>query len=188
MTDNCQTIIRDLRHDFFAHRNGIVAARLRESGDPHSSIMGCLLADISTLVGFQNQSISDPAQQCEVAQQLWAITDSRECRLAAPMLMPPACTTLDLALQWSKSIETIEIADVLCHRLLRRLPFASELFNQLINSDQALTQYTGWRLLRNLQLLNKLPDAPSLKSRIQTQQSVAQPPLAALLNDILEDL
>ena len=150
---------REIRKEFFAYRNGIVADKLRKAGDPHPVIM----------------------------EELWDDTNSRECRLAAPMLYPAPLMTLETALEWCKSVETAEVADNLCHKLLRNLPDADALFRQLIAQDQAMIKYTGYRLLLNLMLSGKVKASPSLKSIVETEAAQAQPQLTALLRDLLEE-
>ena len=40
---------REIRREFFAFRNGIVADKLRKAGDPHPVMMGCLLVDVQAI-------------------------------------------------------------------------------------------------------------------------------------------
>ena len=178
---------REIRKEFFAYRNGIVADKLRKAGDPHPVIMGCLLVDVMSITGRVRQEINDDAHLQSLAQELWNDPNSRECRLAAPMLYPAPLMTLETALEWCKSVETTEVADNLCHKLLRNLPEAGTLFRQLFAQDQAMVKYTGYRLLLNLMLSGKVKASPSLKSIIETEAAQAQPPLTALLRDLLEE-
>ena len=61
--DNANTIdnspIREIRKEFFAFRNGIIADKLRKAGDPHTMIMGCLLVDISSIAARIKDKIDD---------------------------------------------------------------------------------------------------------------------------------
>lgn len=177
-----------MRKEFFAFRNGIVADTLRKAGDPHSMIMGCLLVDISGIVTRFGESIGDTEQLAAVARELWSDTNSRECRLAAPMLYPAELMTLESALQWCQTVETVEVADNLCHKLLRHIPEADALFRQLIPQEKPLIKYTGYRLLLNLLLLGKVQPNGSLKAIVENEAVQAQQPLKSLLNDIMEEL
>ena len=179
---------RDLRKDFFAYRNGIVADKLRNAGDPHTIVMGCLLADIMAITSRTRDAIGDDLEQLQaLARELWSDPKSRECRLAAPMLYPAALMTLDEALDWCRSVETVEIADNLCHKLMRHINDADALFRDLIAQERRLVKYTGYRLLLNLLLMGKVPATPSLKSIIETEAAQALPPLSVLLRDVLEE-
>ena len=187
-TDKHQEILRGIRKEFFAFRNGIIADKLRKAGDPHHMIMGCLLVDIIGIVSRVRETIGDKAQMAAIASELWSDTNSRECRLAAPMLYPAESMTPDLALQWCESVETTEVADNLCHKLLRHLDFADALFRQLITQDQPLIKYTGYRLLLNLIAMGKVQLNDSLRAIVEHEANqTAQGPIASLLKDILED-
>ena len=187
-TDLDNNAARDIRKEFFAFRNGIVADKLRNAGDPHTIIMGCLLADVMAITGRTREALGNDAQQLQaLAQELWDDTKSRECRLAAPMLYPATLMSLETAMQWCQSVETVEIADNLCHKLLRNLPEADTLFRQLIAQEQTMVKYTGYRLLLNLLLTDKTQATPALKSIVEAEAAQTQPPLTALLRDVLEE-
>ena len=182
-TDN--NLSREIRKEFFAFRNGIVADKLRKAGDPHTMIMGCLLVDVQAIVQRQREAIDDAQTLKALALELWNDTNSRECRLAAPMLYPAELMTLEQALQWCLSVETIEVADNLCHKLLRHIAEADALFRQLIADERPLVKYTGYRLLLNLLLLGKVQPNASLRTIIENEN---EPSLSHLLKDILEEL
>ncbi len=182
-TDN--NLSREIRKEFFAFRNGIVADKLRKAGDPHTMIMGCLLVDVQAIVQRQREAIDDAETLKALALELWNDTNSRECRLAAPMLYPAELMTLEQALQWCLSVETIEVADNLCHKLLRHIAEADALFRQLIADERPLVKYTGYRLLLNLLLLGKVQPNASLRTIVENEN---EPSLSHLLKDILEEL
>ena len=188
MSMEIQEILREIRKEFFAFRNGIVADKLRKAGDPHSMIMGCLLVDISAITARIRESINDKEQLAAIASELWKDTKSRECRLAAPMLYPAEDMSLELAQQWCETVETVEVADNLCHKLLRHLSDADSLFRQLIIEEQPLIKYTGYRLMLNLLLMGKVESTISLRAFVKTEANKAQAPLKSLLKDILEEL
>ena len=179
--------LREIRREFFAFRNGIVADKLRKAGDPHSVIMGCLLVDVQSIAQRQCEAIGDDVTLAALAQELWADINSRECRLAAPMLYPAQMMSLETALQWCSTVETVEVADNLCHKLLRRIPDADALFRQLIADERPLVKYTGYRLMLNLLLLGKLQPTASLKAIIESEASQASTFLTPLLNDLLDE-
>lgn len=187
MDTKTQETLREIRREFFAYRNGIVADKLRHAGDPHSIIMGCLLADVMTITRNTRDALSDTAQLQALAQELWNDTNSRECRLAAPMLYPAQLMTAATALDWCHSVETTEVADNLCHKLLRHLPEADGLVRKLIAQDEPLAKYTGYRLLLNLLLSYKIKATPQLQAIVEAEAAQAQGPLTALLNDVLEE-
>ena len=180
--------ISALRREFFAFRNGIVAEKLRSAGDPHTAIMGCLLVDLTNIARQARDTIADNEQLAALAQELWDNTHSRECRLTAPMLYPVDRMNLGKALEWCESVETVEVADNLCHKLLRHLPEADTLFRHLIAQERTLTKYTGYRLLLNLLRTGKAQPSPALKAIIINEANGAEHPLSSLLAEIGNEL
>lgn len=174
-------MLQKIRKEFFAYRNGIIAEQLRTAGDPHTMIMGCQLADVIAIAAHYEKNTA-------LAQALWNDEHHRECRLAAPMLYPIDQFSQQTALAWCQSVESVEIADVLCHRLLRHMPCAQQLWQQLRDSDSPLVRYTAWRLLLNLTLLNKVEKTTQLRSLVEQELATAQPPLLQVLQSIKEEL
>ena len=172
---------QDIRKEFFAYRNGIIAEQLQAAGDPHTMIMGCQLADIIAITSRYEKNTA-------LAQELWDDEKHRECRMAATMLYPAEEFKMETAIAWCLSVESVEIADVLCHRLLRHLPYAIELWKQLLTCDKKLVQYTAWRLLLNLLIMNRIEKTDGLRSMVEKELKSAQPPLRQVLESIAEEL
>ncbi len=135
--------VQEIKKAFFARRNGVVADRLRSAGDPHHFIMGCNLVEIMQVAQMVGKDTA-------TAQALWNDVDHRECRLAAPMIYPPGEFTPEKALEWTESLESYEVADNLCHKLLRHCTFAPELVERLLDNPSPMTEYTAYRLRLNL--------------------------------------
>lgn len=186
--DKNEDIIREIRKEFFAFRNGIVADRLRKAGDTHAVIMGCLLSDVVEIANRVRDIVADETELARLAQELWNDTAFRECRLAGPMLFPPSLMSRDLALEWCGTIENVEIADNLCHKLLRHIAEADAVFGQLVQQGAPLARYTGYRLLLNLLLLGKIKPSQSLRASVETEKAQADSICAPLLRDIMEEL
>lgn len=172
---------QDIRKEFFAYRNGIVAEQLRAAGDPHTMIMGCQLVDVIAIAKRYEEN-------AELAQELWDDVNHRECRMAATMLYPIEDFKKETALAWCENVESVEIADVLCHRLLRHLPYANELWQQLLRCDKMLTRHIAWRLLLNLLIMNKIEKTDELRAMVGNELETAQPPLRQVLESIIEEL
>lgn len=174
-------MIQEVKKEFFAYRNGIIAEQLRAAGDPHTMIMGCQLADVIAIAEHYEKSV-------ELAQALWNDVNHRECRMAATMLYPTENFDIETAVAWCQSVESVEIADVLCHRLLRHLPYAVELWKQLLACDKKLVRYTAWRLLLNLLIMNRIEKTEELRTMVEKELKSAQPPLRQVLESIAEEL
>ncbi len=137
---NLQEQLRTIRHDLYAHRNGVVADALRKAGDPHRVISGCQLADIKQVT----QSV---VPDCTLALTLWNDIHHRESRLAAIMLMPQSEFTIDMAREWMESLVSHEEADVLAWRLLQHMEYAPSLLNidaERPNVQYCLNRLAGW--------------------------------------------
>ncbi len=173
-------MLQKLKKDFFAHRNGMLAQQLKNDGDPHTIVMGCQLVDI---VAITSQYDKDSF----TAQALWDERQHRECRMAAPMLVRIEEFTMSQALAWCESIESIEIADVLCHRLLRHLDYAQQLWEQLRVSSNLLPRYAAWRLLLNLLLMNKIENRENLVPIVEQELQIAPTHLHPLLHSIKDE-
>lgn len=174
-------MIKEIKKEFFAYRNGVVAEQLRVAGDPHTMIMGCQLADVIAIT-------SRYEKDARLAQALWDDIQHRECRMAATMLYPIDDFDMATALAWCHSVESVEIADVLCHRLLRHLDYVPQLFHQLHDSEKPLVRYTAYRLLLNLLLMNRIEKTTELRSMVKKDLSTAPPLLQQLLESIIEEM
>ncbi len=136
-----QTVKRRL----FAMRNGVIADVLRRSGSPFRIIFGVnlpQLVDIAAETG--------PSEELAIA--LWNNTTTRESLLLAPMLYPRENFGKDTARTWIAEVPAPEVADILCHRLLRHQDYAAELASEVAadNSASDLEHYTALRLAFNI--------------------------------------
>ena len=134
---------------------------------------------------------SQPSQDsffAHLSRALWTDRDHRECRMAATMLYPPNEFSQETALEWARGVETSEIADVLCHRLLRKLPFALELADQLLADETPLVRYTAFRLLLNLLLMGKATPTVALRQRVEKELARGEVLLRPLLASLQEEL
>lgn len=127
----------------YAMRNGVVADALRQGGSPFRLIMGVNLPQLAEIAERLPHTAA-------LASELWADTASRESMLLAPMVMPAEDMTPLLAREWVAQIPATEVADVLCHKLLRREPWAARLAADLVESSRDMDRYTGLRLYFNI--------------------------------------
>ena len=147
MDNNSHEIARQIRQQFFVYRNGLLADNLRSSGDCHKMIFGLNLPQI---VNIANTFCKD----MHVATELWNSKDTRECRLIAPMLYPTELFDKNTAITWAEQTENYEIADNLCHKLLRNTSYASELCSYFSDKTE-IEQYISLRLAINLLAIGK---------------------------------
>lgn len=135
--------MQEVKRHFFALRNGIIADTIRKAGYNYKIVFGLnipQLREIAATIG-KNE---------ELALTLRQNVTTRESLLIAPMIFPAENLTTEEAEQWAAECQTTEVADVLCHALLRHLSDAESLAKKLLTSDSEISQYTGLRLLLNI--------------------------------------
>lgn len=155
--------LKDVKQQFFAYRNGMLADRLREAGDGHSVIFGLNLPQI---VDIAKQIGADR----ELSEQLWANDTTRESRLIAPMIYPVAEFSKETAKNWIDAVENTEVADVLCHRLLKYTAYAETLCSEYSEKDNDLLRYLAYRLALNLLVIDKVNDMATLRQLAEKEK------------------
>ena len=153
--------IRNIKSDFFALRNGEIADRLCKAGNPYKIIFGLQIPQLESIAAK-----TGPSQ--EIANLLWDNTTTRESRLLATMLYPHEYVTIETATKWIDSVDTNELADILCFKLLRNIEGTEKLIAAYINGDN-LKRYTALRLAMNLLILRKLTDLETVKDFAQKE-------------------
>lgn len=138
-----KSTVRDIKRQFFAMRNGIIADRMRSLGAPYKIIFGLNLPQVAEIAAR-----FEPSE--ELASFLWNNNTTRESLLIAPMLFPRSELTADKARAMIETAPTTEAVDILCHRLLRHLPDAIPFAVSLAGSSREMTRYAALRLLINL--------------------------------------
>ena len=128
--DGDKSPLQAIKHRFYAMRNGIVADTLRRAGAEYRVIFGVNLPQLKEIA-------SDIGYDAVLARELWANVSTRESVLLAPMIMPR---------RWVASAPSVEAVDVLCLRLLGRMPFAAQIADECLVSDSRLMQYAAMRL------------------------------------------
>ena len=137
--DGDKSPLQAIKHRFYAMRNGIVADTLRRAGAEYRVIFGVNLPQLKEIA-------SDIGYDAVLARELWANVSTRESVLLAPMIMPAEEFTIDEARRWVASAPSVEAVDVLCLRLLGRMPFAAQIADECLVSDSRLMQYAAMHL------------------------------------------
>lgn len=159
--------LREVKQQFFALRNGLLADMLRKQCVmPYKVIFGL---NIPQLKAMAQHIGTDDA----LAAQLWADMDVRESRLLSPMISSIRTEATDMLGQ----VLTTEEADIVCHSLLRHCPGAEHAAEAAAASENPLTRYASLRLLLNLYpssraTLERL--LPTLPYHVQTDGIVRQ--------------
>lgn len=143
-----ESLMSWIRKEFFALRNGMIADTLRKGGLEQKYIFGLQLTQIKDIaVRFEPTRKEETSS---LAHALWNDKECREARLLACHLMPADLLTKEEAKEWAEGVATREEADILAFRLIRYLPSASELAQNLAESEDALKKYTATAIQRFL--------------------------------------
>ena len=131
--------------------NGVLSARMRESGMPYKLAFGVELPRLQDIA-------SEFTPNRTLAQALWN-ENVRECKILAALLMPPGEMLPEMADIWVEEMPTAEIAQVCSMFLLSREPWAAETAFVWIAADHPMRQLCGFlilaRLLRQGTVLNE---------------------------------
>lgn len=141
-----QDIIQKIRMEFYALRNGMIADTLRKGGLEQKYIFGLQLPQIKEIAMRFNQETEEEA--FELARDLWSDSDCREARLLACHLMPHSLISKEEATEWASDVRTREEADIIAFRLLRFVPYAAEIADELSATDHTLKKYTAEAIRR----------------------------------------
>ncbi len=159
--------LREVKQQFFALRNGLLADMLRKQcAMPYKVIFGLNIPQIKAIA--QRIGMDDA-----LAAQLWADTDVRESRLLSPMISSARAEATDMLGQ----VATAEEADIVCHSLLRHCPGAERAAEAAASSENPLTRYASLRLMLNLYPSSRATLEhllPTLPYHVQTDGIVRQ--------------
>lgn len=124
-------MLQQIKKDFYALRNGIVADTLRKAGMHYKVIFGLQIPQIAEIARSQSPSM-------ELADELWADRNVRESRLLATYLFPLESVNMEKAMALAMDVQTQEEADMLAFRIFKRLSFADELLKQMQKTENGV--------------------------------------------------
>lgn len=135
--------LREIKQLFFSYRNGALADTLKGAGHPCAVVFGLMIPQIADIARQQTPSL-------ELAQHLWDDTGVRESRILATYLFPPQEVTREHALRLASEVRNAEEADMLAFRLLKRLPCAPQLLDDIASLGTPMAPYLHRSLTRHL--------------------------------------
>ena len=136
------SLLRTIKQSLHAMMNGVASRSMREKGLAYRVNYG---VELPRLQAFAGEFAPDAA----LANALWK-EDIRECRLLAPMLMPPKAFAMDLAEEWLQRLRFTEEADALVFYLLRHVGYASDAAFRWLASESEMHRYVALQLLTRL--------------------------------------
>lgn len=150
--------MQQVKRQFFALRNGIIADTIRKAGLGYNIIFGLNIPQLKQIA----ESIG---KNKFLAESLRDNVTTRESLLLAPMIYPAEELTLEDAYEWASDCRTYEVADILCHSLLRHHDQAHDLCHKLTTDTNTMARYAGLRLF----LCLNLPLTDSVRSVCETE-------------------
>lgn len=117
----------------------MTADTLRKGGLPFQIIFGLTLPQISAIA-------KECGENKDLALKLWENRSTRCSMLLAPMLMPVTDFTFEKAEKWSGECPSTETADVLCLKLLSKVPYKHQLIERLMPFE-GMKRYVAMRLI-----------------------------------------
>lgn len=167
-----------LKRRFFAMRNGVIADTLRRAGSPFSVVFGLNLPQIVEIAADV-----PPEEAPALAEALWRNRTTRESMLIAPMLMRREDVDAARAESMLRESPCAEVTDVLCHRLLRHLPFAAATARSLADAPEPMVRYGALRLMFNLVGSYPAEAAAMARAELQRDSPVTRSVARALLDE-----
>lgn len=169
--------IQEIKRRLFAMRNGIVADTIRKGGLEYKMVFGLNLPQIVEIA-----SGIEPSQA--LAEEFWADSRTRESMLLAPMIYPREAMTRERASEMLREAITTEVADILCHRLLRHLPFAMDVAVDAVTSSDEMERYGGFRLMFNLLYSRPADIRPFVEAELSADCALTRPVCQSMLDEI----
>lgn len=157
--------LKEIKQSFRLIMNGITAQSMRQKGVCYHLNWGASLADLETMS-------REYGKDYNLALALWK-ENIRECKLMATMTMPVEQFISELAMQWLKQADTLELIEAITFRLTPYMPDAVAFATKLINNDSSLLKIAGCHTLSKFFMLfakssQKTIIDPSLVLRLQS--------------------
>lgn len=137
-----ETILRNIRSDLRMSMNGVTAASMRAKGVGYRMNFG---VDIPRLKQIALRYMPDKT----LAEVMWK-EDVRELKILATMLCPPDRFLKEDADRWVQGTANQEIREQVCKNLFQELPYADELVQGWVGSEDENIRTTGHWLFARL--------------------------------------
>lgn len=141
---------RNIRRKFRTLMSGPTSESMRDKGLDYHVNWGISLPHLQELSKEFTQDI-------HVAMELWK-DNVRESKIMALMLMPKEDFTSDIALLWSESLLTQEIAEMASMILYQHTDFASQMSYAMLASGTKLQQILAYNTFARLFSQGMYPD------------------------------
>ncbi|NDV46233.1 hypothetical protein D0T49_04155 [Paludibacter sp. 221] len=131
--------ITEIRRKIKLSMNGVVSEQMERNGIVYKQNYGVSIPRLREIASLY-------AKNHDLAQRLWAL-HIRETMILATLLEPEEKATIQLAEQWMKDVNQIELVEQICMNLFSKASFAEMLCFRFIQSGQDIwKQITGFTL------------------------------------------
>lgn len=168
--------IQTIKRRFFAFRNGVIADNLRKSGSSFRIIFGLNLPQLKEIA-------AEISENAGIALQLWHNSTTRESMLLAPMIFPIGDLTDDIAEQFIESTPDAEVADILCHFLLKRADYR-KIISDYADSENPMARYISIRLAWQLRRSDKSIAKTLAKNELARNETLTSRIARQLLDEV----
>lgn len=166
-------MLQTVKHDLHAMMNGVLAQSLREKGLRYRIIYGVELTRLEAYAEELLAELADDEARYALSRDLWQ-TETRECRLLAPMVMPASRFLPEVADIWVEQTHTQEEAAVCVRYLYSRCDFAAQKAFEWMAAADNTTQLCGLLLITRLLREGRQP-TPRDEAEILDQAAAALP-------------
>lgn len=158
--------MQTVKRRFFAMRNGLLADQMRRAGSSFRIIFGLNIIQLKEIAQEYGHDTS-------LAEELWSNRTTRESMLLAPMLWRQDDFSYAQALELCGEIPDTEVADMVCHALLKKRYDAVAIVDALYADESPLMRYAALRLM--LPLIGSKVDAPKAVAMAENELAKASP-------------
>lgn len=144
--------LKEIRAKLRKSMDGVVSASMREKGLKYRLNFG---VNLPTLRQIANNYDCDPI----LSEMLWK-EDVRELKILATLLYPIEDFSEENAHKWCREIPNQEIRQQVCMNLFQNLPYAHDLVNHWVSSDNESIRTTAYWLFARLMIIHsvQIPD------------------------------
>ena len=136
--------------------NGVAAQSMREKGLDYKINWGISQIELRRMASQYDKNT-------ELAEALWR-ENIRECKILATLLMPTETMTIEMAEEWARGIDSVELAEITALNLFQYVNGAETVTGWLLQNENANLRICGYNLLCRLVKCDKVTFSKKNKS------------------------
>lgn len=128
--------LQQIKRNFYSLRNGIVADSLKKIYEPDVMIFGLNLPQFTEISNIFDKDLA-------LGLALWEDKKCRESRLLSLFIIPQEKLDLETAKKMVRDVRSIEEAELLPFKLLKRIPESKKLLEEL-KQEEPISQLQAY--------------------------------------------